>query len=74
MGKRKHRGGNAYLQVIVMPNGDRYVPIVLKIQDKYEDGVPENLTLIPDKQSVEIVGGEEFMVVYALENMVRRKT
>ena len=62
-----------YVDVVCMPNGDRYVPIVMKIQSKYEDGVPEDLTLIPDQQSVEIMGGEEFMVVYAKESMVKRK-
>lgn len=53
-------------------NGRRYVSVAVKVQSRYEDGTPEDLTLIPDNQMVELVGGEEFLLVYVLESVVNK--
>ena len=50
-----------------------YVPVVMKIQTKDEQGRPEDLTLVPDDRSVEIVGGEEFLIAYVLRKLVKRE-
>jgi hypothetical protein len=59
---------------IVLPNGDRYVATVFKIEDRYENGIPENCLLLHDEAVAEIVGGEEFFIAYILESFTKPKT
>lgn len=53
-------------------DGKKHVEILMKIQTRYENGCPEDLTLLPDDQLVEISGGEEFLTVWMLEKMVKQ--
>lgn len=50
--------------------GVHYKLTVFKIHNHYENGDPEDCTLIPDEQIVEITGGEKFMIVYVRKDML----
>lgn len=50
-----------------MPNGDVLVAVVMRVQDRYENGAPENLTYIPDDMTCELsedVSKNEFVIAY----------
>lgn len=57
--------------------GDRqYKLTVFRIESEYEDGTPENLTLIKDSIVCELSDDPEknkFMLVYVAENMLKGK-
>lgn len=50
--------------------GEVYVPLVLLIHTKNPDGSPALMKAIQKDHTIELAGGEEFMVVYAPKKMV----
>lgn len=50
-----------------------YVPIVLLIHTKNPDGSPGLMKHITDEQTIDLAGGEEFMVAYAPKAMIKPK-
>ena len=53
-------------------NGEAYIPLVLLVHTKDEDGCPALMKAIRDDHSIELAGGEEFMIVYAPKAMVQK--
>ncbi len=53
--------------------GEAYVPVVLLIHTKFPDGTPALMKRIRDGDSIDLAGGEEFMIGYAPKSMVRRE-
>ena len=51
---------------------ESYVPIVLLIHTKNPDGSPGLMKHIAEDATIELAGGEEFMIAYAPEKMIRR--
>jgi hypothetical protein len=49
--------------------GDTYVATVMKINSKYPDGTPKELTLIRDEDTVKLSEGDEFTIPYFLKSM-----
>lgn len=58
---------------IKLPNGDKYVPIMFKILSRDESGIPEDCTLVSEDRYLELVGGEEFLVAFVLDTLVRKE-
>lgn len=56
---------------IIVLGGERYHATVFKIQTRYENGIPEDCTLLHDNITVEVVGGEAFLIAYVSERMLR---
>lgn len=53
--------------------GDKFFKLsVMMIHSKNADGSPGLCKLIPDDQSVDLAGGEEFMTVYVPEVMFKK--
>lgn len=52
-------------------NGEAYVPVVLLIHTKHPDGSPALMKSIRDDDTIELAGGEEFMIAYAPRSMVK---
>src|SRR5436190_52270 len=61
----------SYLPEIVMPNCDIFVPALLKIQSEYISGTPEDMTLIRDLDSLEVIGGEKFIMIYLNKKSIK---
>jgi hypothetical protein len=51
--------------------GEAYVPILLLIHTKNPDGSPGLMKHVSDESSIDINGGEEFMVAYAPKRMIK---
>jgi hypothetical protein len=51
--------------------GEAYVPIMLLIHTKNPDGSPALMKHITDDQTIDLVGGEEFMIAYAPKSMIK---
>lgn len=60
------------LPACVLINGVKHTLVLIKIQSRYENGVPEDLTHLPDDMAVELVGGEQFLTAYIPTEMVKR--
>jgi hypothetical protein len=52
--------------------GDRYVPLVVKVASLRDDGRPYELEALYDEDSAEIMGGERFLIVYAMEVCLKK--
>lgn len=55
-----------------MPNGERFVATLMRVQCRYEDGTPEDLTLMHKNTPIEVNGCEEFVVAYVREDLINR--
>ncbi len=53
--------------------GTTYVPIVLLIHTKHQDGSPALMKHIQDDATIDLQGGEEFMIVYAPKAMIKQE-
>lgn len=54
-------------------NNQQYEAVVLLIRSHDEFGRPREATTLYDEESVNIEGGEEFMIVFAPSSVVQRK-
>ena len=62
-----------YPSRIRLPSGESLVCVVARIQTRYENGMPEDVTLIPDDMTVELSDDKknnQFMMVYVREAML----
>ena len=57
---------------VQLPADIRLSARLLRIRTRYEDGVPEELTLIPADCPVELVKGDVFVVAYFPHKLVNR--
>ena len=44
---------------------------MFKIESKDEKGIPEECILIPDNRQMELVNGNEYLIAYVLESLVK---
>ncbi len=59
---------------ISMPGGETFVPVVMRVLDRDEHGMPENAVLVPLDRAVEMVPDvpEEFVIVYIDSRQIKR--
>lgn len=57
----------------IVIGADRYVATVLQVVEKDPDGSPRTFRLMREDESINIQGDEEFFVVFAREEMSKRK-
>lgn len=69
---RKKKDQRLLPNLVTMPNGERFVATLMRVQCRYEDGTPEDLTLMHKNTPIEINGGEEFVVAYIREDLINR--
>ncbi len=56
---------------IKFADGDRYVPCVMQVIDSEPDGRPRLLRMLYEDESVEIGGGEKFIIPYVDERSLK---
>ena len=52
-------------------NGETYVPLVLYVTKRSPDGRPRELRTVYDEETHQMKSGDEFLVVFALESMLK---
>lgn len=57
-------------------DGVHYLATVMRVQHRYEDGTPEDVTIIKDEMTIELSTdptNNEFIIVYVKESTLRPK-
>lgn len=60
--------------IIILENGEILKVSLFRIESRYEDGTPENLTLIKENMTVELSNDPEknyFLIAYVNEKMLK---
>jgi len=55
---------------VTMPNGELFEAVTLRITDRFEDGAPSELQVIPKDSSVEMPVPEEFVLAYVRKGSI----
>lgn len=53
-------------------NGEEYVPVVLHVTSRDQHGRPRECRTLYDEESIEVVEGMEFIVVFAPKKLVTK--